>query len=166
MKRACHRLQSELPRLAQVSATTRCEEAEMNIRALLCRAPSRPPQWRRIWQRRRPTVRTAARCSRRYPEPPLNGATPTGKGDWRGTPACTGVDLRIEVRHVNLSNGTVSTLDTCGRQLSVALNGREARFEIKENAPTCTVGQAVTVRVGATTIASGAWCNPLFARCD
>jgi L-alanine-DL-glutamate epimerase-like enolase superfamily enzyme len=32
--------------------------------------------------------------------------------------------------------------------------------------PTCTVGQAVTVRVGATTIASGTWCNPLFARCD
>ena len=97
---------------------------------------------------------------------PLNGATPTGKGDWRGTPACTGVDLRVEVRNVSLSNGTLVTLETCGRQLSVALNNREARFEIKGSAPTCTVGQAVTVRAGATTIASGTWCNPLFARCD
>lgn len=70
------------------------------------------------------------------------------------------------MRNVNLSNGTVVTLDTCGRQLSVALNNREARFEIKGSAPTCTVGQAVTVRVGATTIASGTWCNPLFASCD
>jgi hypothetical protein len=97
---------------------------------------------------------------------PLNGATPTGKGDWKGTPACTGVDLRLEVRNVNLSSGTVLTLDTCGRQLNVALNNREARFEIKGSAPTCTVGQTVTVRVGATTVASGTWCNLLFARCD
>lgn len=111
----------------------------------------------------------ASRCSQLQAK--LSGAaigsvTPTGRGDWRGTPQCTGVELKVEIRSVNLGDGTLLTLETCDRQWTLTLVKREARFESKQSVPICTVGSPLSVRHGATTILSATWCNPLFARCD
>ena len=97
--------------------------------------------------------------------PPLNGVTPRGRADWKGTPACTGIELKAEVRDVNLPDGTLATLETCGLSMTRTISSREVRFELKTTA-ICTVGSPIDVRVGTTTVASGTWCNPLFARCD
>ena len=117
----------------------------------------------------KPATAEASHCSTLLTTltgPAVGGVAPTGRGDWRGTPACTGVELKVEVWNVNLPDATVLTLETCGLQAPLTLRSRVARFELKQSAPTCTTGAPITVRRADATILSGVWCNPLFSRCN
>lgn len=111
--------------------------------------------------------------------PAINGVTPSGRADWRGNLACNlGLELKVEVRDVNLPDGTILTFESCVDpntglfpfRHNFTLKGRAGSFQLKradgDSVPRCDRDTGIRILNGGTTILSGVWCAPVVRRCD
>jgi hypothetical protein len=101
----------------------------------------------------------------------INGRTPSGRVEWQGNAICQPLEFRVEVRDVNLPDGTILDVDACPRGVpsnvvgSISLNGGSGRLQLSkldgdptnDNVPFCDMrfGDSVKVLRGSTVIVSG-----------
>jgi hypothetical protein len=107
--------------------------------------------------------------------PAIGGVVPTGKVEWKGTSFCQPLEMRVEVSKVNLSDGTVLSVDACARSTpsnivgSITLRGGSGKLQLSkldgdttnDNVPFCDMrfGDRVKVLRGSTIILSGCVSN-------
>jgi hypothetical protein len=127
--------------------------------------------WANVYQ---PPQAAADHCSRgegTLSGPALNGKTPSGKARWQGNAFCQPVAFEVEVRDVNLPDGTVLQVDACPSGTtsnivgSIMLRGGSGKLQLSktdgnpnnDNVPFCDMrfGGDVKVLRGTTVILSG-----------
>jgi hypothetical protein len=103
--------------------------------------------------------------------PAINGKLPSGKVRWQGNDFCQPLQFEVEVKDVNLADGTVLTVDACARSTpsnivgSFTLRGGAGKLLLSkldgdtgnDNVPFCDMrfGDAVKVLRGSTVVVSG-----------
>jgi hypothetical protein len=103
--------------------------------------------------------------------PAINGKVPSGKVRWQGNDFCQPLELEVEVKDVNLPDGTVLSVDACARNTpsnivgSFTLHGGAGKLLLSkldsdtsnDNVPFCDMrfGDEVKVLQGSTVIVSG-----------
>ena len=80
--------------------------------------------------------------------PAIDGVTPTGRAEWRADKnQFSKKELRVEVRNVNLPDGTLVVLDACSVEdlASFRISGGSGRLELRTDSgdfvPVCSRGQ-------------------------
>jgi hypothetical protein len=107
--------------------------------------------------------------------PAINGKVPSGTAKWQGNAICQPLELQVEVKDVNLPDGTVLDVDACARGVpsnivgSITLRGGAGKLRLSkvdgnnnnDNVPFCDMrfGDAVKVLQGSTVIVSGCISN-------
>jgi hypothetical protein len=103
--------------------------------------------------------------------PAINGKVPSGKVRWQGNAFCQPLEFQVEVKDVNLADGTILSVDACARSTpsnlvgSITLRGGAGKLLLSkldgdpgnDNVPFCDMrfGDAVKVLRGSTIILSG-----------
>jgi hypothetical protein len=103
--------------------------------------------------------------------PGINGKVPSGRVRWQGNSFCQPLELEVEVKDVNLPDGTILSVDACARSTpsnivgSLRLRGGAGKLLLSkldgdtsnDNVPFCDMrfGDAVKVLQGSTVIISG-----------
>jgi hypothetical protein len=107
--------------------------------------------------------------------PALNGKVPSGKALWQGNSFCQPLELQVEVKDVNLPDGTALTVDACPSGTtsnivgSITLRGGAGKLRLSkldgdptnDNVPFCDMrfGGSVKVLRGSTVVVSGCISN-------
>jgi hypothetical protein len=105
----------------------------------------------------------------------IGGKVPSGKVRWQGNAFCQPLELQVEVKDVNLPDGTILDVDACARGVpsnivgTISLRGGAGRLLLSkldgnsnnDNVPFCDMrfGDAIRVLQGATVIVSGCVSN-------
>lgn len=108
--------------------------------------------------------------------PAINGKVPSGKALWQGNSFCQPLELQVEVKDVNLPDGTSLSVDACPRGTtsnivgSITLSGGGGKLHLSkldgdptnDNVPFCDMrfGDSIKVLQGGTVIVSGCVSNP------
>jgi hypothetical protein len=103
--------------------------------------------------------------------PALNGKVPSGKALWQGNSFCQPLEFQVEVKDVNLPDGTALAVDACPRGTtsnivgSITLRGGAGKLRLSkldgdptnDNVPFCDMrfGDSVKVLRGSTIVVSG-----------
>jgi hypothetical protein len=103
--------------------------------------------------------------------PAIDGKVPSGKVRWQGNAFCQPLEFEVEVKDVNLPDGTIFSVDACARSTpsnivgSFGLRGGAGKLLLSkldgatnnDNVPFCDMrfGDAVNVLRGSTVIVSG-----------
>ncbi len=103
--------------------------------------------------------------------PAIGGRVPSGRVSWQGNSFCQPLELQVEVKDVNLPDGTVLAVDACARGTpsnvvgSIRLNGGGGKLHLSkldgdpnnDNVPFCDMrfGDAVKVLRNGTIVVSG-----------
>jgi hypothetical protein len=103
--------------------------------------------------------------------PAINGKVPSGKVRWQGNDFCQPLEMQVEVKDVNLPDGTILSVDACARSTpsnivgSFRLRGGAGKLLLSkldgdtsnDSVPFCDMrfGDAVKVLQGSTVIVSG-----------
>lgn len=103
--------------------------------------------------------------------PAINGKVPSGKVRWQGNDFCQPLELQVEVKDVNLPDGTILSVDACARSTpsnivgSFRLRGGAGKLLLSkldgdannDNVPFCDMrfGDPVKVLRASTVIVSG-----------
>jgi hypothetical protein len=103
--------------------------------------------------------------------PAINGKVPSGKARWQGNAFCQPLELEVEVKDVNLPDGTVLSVDACARGTpsnivgSISLRGGSGQLQLSkldgstsnDKVPFCDMrfGDPVKVLRAGTVILSG-----------
>jgi hypothetical protein len=103
--------------------------------------------------------------------PAINGKVPSGKARWQGNAFCQPLEFEVEVKDVNLQDGTVLSVDACASGTasnivgSITLRGGSGRLQLSkldgdpnnDNVPFCDMrfGGDVNVLQGSTIVLSG-----------
>jgi hypothetical protein len=103
--------------------------------------------------------------------PAINGKVPSGKVRWQGNAFCQPLEFEVEVKDVNLPDGTMLSVDACARSTpsnivgSFRLRGGAGKLMLSkldgdtgnDSVPFCDMrfGDAVKVLQGSTVIVSG-----------
>ncbi len=131
------------------------------------------------WAMYRSPEAAADHCSRgqgTLTGPAINGKTPSGKASWQGTAICQPLELQVEVKDVNLPDGTVLSVDACPSGTasnmvgSITLRGGAGKLFLSkrdgdptnDNVPFCDMrfGGAIKVLQVSTVVVSGCISNP------
>jgi hypothetical protein len=107
--------------------------------------------------------------------PAINGKLPSGKASWQGTAFCQPLELQVEVKDVNLPDGTTLAVDACPSGTtsnivgSITLRGGAGKLRLSKldgdptnnNVPFCDMrlGGSITVLQGSTVIVAGCISN-------
>lgn len=105
----------------------------------------------------------------------INGRTPSGRVSWQGNSFCQPLQMQVEVKDVNLPDGTVLPVDACARGTpsnivgSIRLSGGSGKLFLSkldgdpnnDNVPFCDMrfGDAVKVLRDGTVVVSGCVSN-------
>jgi hypothetical protein len=108
--------------------------------------------------------------------PAIGGEDPSGKVSWLGNSFCQPLELQVEVKDVNLPDGTTLSVDACPRGTpsnivgSITLRGGSGRLHLSkldgdpfnDNVPFCDMrfGDSIKVLQGSAIIVSGCVSNP------
>ena len=102
--------------------------------------------------------------------PSINGKVPSGRVKWQGNAFCQPLEFQVEVKDVNLQDGSVLAVDACGAGTanivgSIVLRGGSGKLFLSkldgdtsnDNVPFCDMrfGGTVNVLSGGTVILSG-----------
>jgi hypothetical protein len=103
--------------------------------------------------------------------PAINGKVPSGRVRWQGNSFCQPLELEVEVKDVNLPDGTILSVDACARSTpsnivgSFRLRGGAGKLLLSkldgdtsnDDVPFCDMrfGDAIKVLQGSTVIVSG-----------
>lgn len=102
--------------------------------------------------------------------PAIDGKVPSGKVKWQGNSFCQPLELQVEVKDVNLLDGTTLDVDACGRGGpkivgSISLRGGSGKLHLSkldgdptnDDVPFCDMrgGENVNVLRGDTVVLSG-----------
>jgi hypothetical protein len=126
------------------------------------------------WANHRMPEAAADHCSRgegTLTGPAINGKVPSGKVRWQGNAFCQPLEFQVEVKDVNLADGTILDVDACARSTpsnvvgSITLRGGSGKLLLSkldgdpsnDNVPFCDMrfGDAVKVLRGSTVIVAG-----------
>lgn len=108
--------------------------------------------------------------------PAINGKVPSGKALWQGTAFCNPLELQVEVKDVNLPDGTTLSVDACPRGTpsnivgSITLRGGAGKLHLSrldgdpsnDNVPFCDMrfGDSIKVVQDSTVTVSGCVSQP------
>jgi hypothetical protein len=110
--------------------------------------------------------------------PAINGKTPSGKASWQGTAFCQPLELQVEVKDVNLPDGTPLSVDACSSTTlpnivgSITLRGGAGKLLLSkldgdptnDNVPFCDMRFGGSIKVlqasTSTVVVAGCISNP------